>query len=69
MGKIKFWVGLAGAVVTTLLQVLGPAGDVGKWLTIAAAVLTAIGVYAFPNQESARVLEAKAKAAREDGRY
>lgn len=50
MSKVKFWVGLATALVVALLQLLGPAGTVGRVLTIVAALLGAVGVYLFPNQ-------------------
>ena len=48
--KAKFWVGLGGALVQAALVYVGPGDTAGAVLQIAAAVLTAIGVYAFPNQ-------------------
>jgi predicted small integral membrane protein len=48
--KAKFFVGLAGAVVQGALQFVGPDGNAGHWLSLAAAVITAIGVYAIPNK-------------------
>lgn len=48
--KAKFFVGLAGAVVAGALQFLGPDGTAGQLLTLAAAVITAIGVYVVPNR-------------------
>jgi hypothetical protein len=68
MNKIKFWVGLAGALVTTLLEVLGPDGTIGRVLTIATAVITAVAIYAFPNLETASALRRKAVEAQEAGR-
>lgn len=68
MDKVKFWVGLAGAIVTALLEVLGPDGTVGRVLVVASAVLTAVAVYAFPNLESASTLRNKAVKAQEAGR-
>jgi hypothetical protein len=52
MDKLKFYVGLAGAVVVAAVQVWGPDGTVGKALTVVAAVLTAVGVYMAKNQPS-----------------
>lgn len=43
----KFWVGLVGAVVIAILTVLGD--DAPRWLTVVAAVATALGVYLVPN--------------------
>lgn len=68
MNKIKFWVGLAGALVTTLLQVLGPDGTIGRVLVVASAVLTAVAIYAFPNLEGAEELRQKAAEAQAAGR-
>lgn len=68
MDKVKFWIGLAGALVTTLLEVLGPDGTLGRVLTIASAVITAVAIYAFPNLESASALRRKAAEAQEAGR-
>lgn len=48
--KAKFWVGLAGAVLQGALQFVGPDGDVGHWLSLALAVVTAVGVYAIKNE-------------------
>jgi hypothetical protein len=48
--KAKYWVGLAGAVVQAALQFVGTDGTAGHVLAIAAALLTAVGVYAFPNK-------------------
>jgi hypothetical protein len=43
----KWWVALAGAVVTSVLAVLdGPP----QWLVVVSSVLTAVGVYVTPNQ-------------------
>lgn len=68
MDKVKFWVGLAGAIVTALLEVLGPDGTVGHVLTIASALITAVAVYAFPNLEGASALRRKASEAQDAGR-
>ncbi len=48
--KVKFYVGLAGAVVQAALQFVGPDGTAGQVLAVVAALLTAVGVYAFPNK-------------------
>lgn len=48
--KAKFYVGLAGALVQGALQFVGPDGTAGQWLSLAAAVITAVGVYAIPNK-------------------
>lgn len=42
----KFVVGVVGAVVTTLLQVLPQPPD---WLVIVSSVVTALAVYVVPN--------------------
>lgn len=44
----KFWVALAGAVVAAVLTALP---DDPQWLVVAAAALTALGVYLTPNQQ------------------
>lgn len=51
--KAKFYVGLAGALVQAALQFVGPDGTAGQVLAIAAATLTAVGVYAWPNKPAA----------------
>lgn len=48
--KAKFYVGLAGALVQGALQFVGPDGSAGQWLSLAAAIITAVGVYAVPNK-------------------
>lgn len=68
MDKLKFWVGMAGAAVVAVLEVVGPEGDVGKILSIVAAVATAVGIYAAPNLEAAGTLRNKAVKAQEAGR-
>lgn len=68
MDKLKFWVGLAGAVVTALLDTLGPDGGLGRGLVIASAVLTAVAVYAFPNEYTSKDLKAKLEQALRAGR-
>ena len=45
----KFWVALAGGLVTAVLGVLP---DDPQWLVVLSAVLTALAVYAVPNRES-----------------
>lgn len=42
----KFVVGILGAIVTTLLEVLPQPPD---WLVIVSSVLTAVAVYVVPN--------------------
>lgn len=42
----KFWTGLLGAVLVAVVAVLD---DPPQWLSVAVAVLTAIGVYLVPN--------------------
>jgi hypothetical protein len=44
----KFIVAILGVAVTTLLGIVAPDTDLWKVLTVASAVLTAIGVYAAP---------------------
>lgn len=68
LDKIKFWVGLAGAIVTALLDYFGPGGTLGHVLTIASLLITAVAVYAFPNLEGVNALRAKLTRAQEAGR-
>ena len=49
MSAAKFWVGLLGAIVTSLLTVFTADSTIGKVLSVAAALLTAISVYLVPN--------------------
>lgn len=46
----KFLVAVAGAGVTSALTIWGPETSAGQVLVVVAAVLTAIGVWAVPNQ-------------------
>lgn len=64
MRAAKFVVGLVGAVVTTLLQLLGPEGTTGKVLTIVAALVTAIGVYVWPNTPDPAAVAGQARPLR-----
>lgn len=48
----KALVAVVGAAVTAALQFWGPETSVGRWLTIFAAGLTALGVYAVRNEPS-----------------
>jgi len=49
MKAAKFWVGLIGAVVTSLLTVFGPGTRTYQVLTVVSALVTAAGVYLVPN--------------------
>jgi hypothetical protein len=49
MKTAKFWVGLAGGIVTSLLTVYGPDTRTGQVLTVISALVTALGVYLVPN--------------------
>jgi hypothetical protein len=46
----KFWVGLVGAIASSLLTVFAADTTLGKVATVVVALATAIGVYAWPNQ-------------------
>lgn len=50
--RLKAYTALLGAVVTALLGIYGPDTVTGHWLTVAAAVLTAVGTYAAPNADT-----------------
>ena len=43
---------IVGAAITSALTVVGPDTDLFKILTVASAVITAVVVYAVPNQAS-----------------
>ncbi len=47
----KAYAALLGSIVTALLGVLGPDDPAAHWLTIAAAVLTAVATWAIPNAD------------------
>ena len=49
----KFIVAILGAGITAALGVVAPDTDIWRVLTIAAAVVTAAGVYATPNKPTA----------------
>lgn len=49
MKAAKFVVGLVGAVGTALLGIYGPDTTVGRIVTVAVALATAVGVYLVPN--------------------
>lgn len=49
--KAKAYVALVGAVATSLLGIYGPETEAGHWLTVAAAVCTAVATFAIPNAE------------------
>ena len=49
--RLKAYVALLGSVLTGLLAIYGPDTTTGHWLTVAMAVLTAIGTYAAPNKQ------------------
>ena len=46
----KAYVALAGAIATALLGIYGPETPVGHWLTVIAAVCTAVATFAVPNR-------------------
>jgi hypothetical protein len=50
----KLVAALVGAAATAALQFWGPDTSVGRWLTIAVALATALGVFAVPNEPAAR---------------
>lgn len=47
----KAYVGLIGAVITSLLGTVPPDGDLWQVLTYISAVLTAITIYSVPNKD------------------
>lgn len=49
MKYAKAYAALVGAIATALLSVYGPDTAVGRWLTVAAVVATAVGTWAVPN--------------------
>lgn len=49
MTAAKFWVGLVGAIITSVLQII-PDGTVKAVLTILSVAITAVLVYRVPNQ-------------------
>ena len=48
---LKAYSALIGAVCTALLGIYGPDTEVGHWLTIVVAVLSAVATYAVPNKD------------------
>jgi hypothetical protein len=53
MDKAKMWVAILGGAVTSALAVFPSGSTVWDALTIAAAAITAAGVYLVPNEEKA----------------
>lgn len=45
----KAWTALIGAAITAVLGTVPPDDPIWKWLTVAAAICTAIATYAVPN--------------------
>ena len=50
---LKSYAALVGAICTALLGIYGPETEVGHWLTVALAVVTAVSVWAVPNLDPA----------------
>lgn len=50
MHYAKSYASLIGAVCTALLGIYGPDSTLGQWLTVLAAVATAVATYAVPNK-------------------
>ena len=48
---VKAIVAVIGAVVTSALTIWGPDTSVGQVLVVASALVTALSVYAFPNEQ------------------
>ena len=51
MQYAKAYAALVGSICTALLGIYGPETEVGQWLTIAVAVLSAVATYAVPNKD------------------
>ena len=48
---VKFIAAVIGGAVTSALTIWGPDTSVGQVLVVASALITAISVYAFPNEQ------------------
>lgn len=48
---VKFIVAAVGGAITSALTIWGPDTTVGQVLVVASALITAISVYAFPNEQ------------------
>ncbi len=64
MKTAKFWVGLVGAIATSLLTVFGPDSRVGQVLVVVVALVTALGVYLVPNAEDEQAAYLRAQDAK-----
>ena len=51
LNAAKAYVALVGAIAVALLGIYGPETTVGHWLTVIAAVCTAIATFAVPNKQ------------------